>query len=399
MNINTICALLIEALREAGYNEYTVFNYQGVIRRFKVFCNDKGVTKYTPAFGKTYADDVISKNTGAFSKSRYHTQGRFIRLINSYFITGHFDFSVLARGKVIPINSFHRNIYTEYGTFLRTEYSNKNTIHFYEYGFYYLLQYLDDLGMDDIKSLTSEIIIHYIQNSKQCRQRETLCELRAVFRYLKREDLLLAITGIHAPRIKRIIPTLADEEQHNLKSIIDAGKVTLRDSAIVLLGLTSGIRACDLIALKLSDIDWLNETISFRQSKTGNMVCLPLTPLVGNAIVHYITKERPNAENNFLFVRQLAPFDPFTDHASCYAVVKRVFNKAGIKKEGRIFGMHMLRHNAASTMVKNSVPIETIAAILGHSSPDTTDIYITTDQYRLKECVLPMTGISTEVNP
>ncbi|CUX36398.1 Tyrosine recombinase XerD [Clostridium sp. C105KSO15] len=399
MDIDTICALLIEALREASYNESTVFNYQGVIRRFKVFCRGNSVTEYTPAFGKTYADDVISKKTGKFSTNRYHTQGRFIRLIDSYFITGHFDFSTLARGKVIPINSYHRNIYTEYGAFLRTEYFNKNTIHFYEYGFYYLLQYLDDLGMDDIKSLTSEIVIRYIQNSKQCRQREILCELRAVFRYLKREDLLLALAGIHAPRIKRIIPTLTDEEQHDLKSIIDAGEVTLRDSAIVLLGLTSGIRACDLIALKLSDIDWLNETISFRQSKTGNMVCLPLTPLVGNAIVRYITKERPDAENDFLFVRQLAPFDPFTDHASCYAVVKRVFNKAGIKKEGRIFGMHMLRHNAASTMVKNSVPIETIAAILGHSSPDTTDIYITTDEYRLKECVLPMTGISTEVNP
>ena len=60
--------------------------------------------------------------------------------------------------------------------------------------------------------------------------------------------------------------------------------------------------------------------------------------------------------------------------------------------------MHMLRHNAASTMVKNEVPIETIAAILGHSTPDTTDIYITTDVERLKDCVLSMDGISKEVN-
>jgi site-specific recombinase XerD len=50
-------------------------------------------------------------------------------------------------------------------------------------------------------------------------------------------------------------------------------------------------------------------------------------------------------------------------------------------------------------MVRNAVPIETIAAILGHASPDTTDIYITTDEQKLKECVLPMTGISTEVRP
>ena len=60
--------------------------------------------------------------------------------------------------------------------------------------------------------------------------------------------------------------------------------------------------------------------------------------------------------------------------------------------------MHMLRHNAASTMVKNEVPIENIAAILGHSSTNTTDIYITTDEVRLRECVLPMNGISMEVH-
>lgn len=92
MKIDTIYALLIKALWEAGYNESTVFNYQGVIRRFKVFFREKGVIKYTPTSDNTYADDVISKRTGTFSKNRYHTQGKFIRLIDSYFITGYFDF-------------------------------------------------------------------------------------------------------------------------------------------------------------------------------------------------------------------------------------------------------------------------------------------------------------------
>ena len=69
-----------------------------------------------------------------------------------------------------------------------------------------------------------------------------------------------------------------------------------------------------------------------------------------------------------------------------------------VTKDSRIWGMHFLRHNAASTMVKNEVPIETIAAVLGHSTPDSTDIYITTDAKMLKQCVLPMRNISTEVN-
>ena len=119
----------------------------------------------------------------------------------------------------------------------------------------------------------------------------------------------------------------------------------------------------------------------------------------GNAIASYISEERPKTDNDFLFLRLIAPFDPLAGHSSCYAVVKRVFKQADISKDNKIFGMHMLRHNAASTMVKNEVPIATIAAILGHANTDTTDVYITTDETRLKECVLPMVGISTEVNP
>lgn len=399
MSIDEICNLLLKALADAGYNESTIFNYQGVIKRFKTYCRERGVTEYSPEIGQPYADDVISEKTGKFSNNRYHTQGRFIRLLNSYFYNGEFNFEMMKRGRIQPENPIHLRIYKEYLTYLSETYDNENTRHFYEYGMYCLLQYMHRNSIENTECLTVEDIYGYLAESKPERLREILCELRSIFRYLFREDLTNAIAGIHGPRFKRIIPTLTDGEFDRIRDVIEQELISLRDSAIVLTGLTCGIRACDLIKLKLSDIDWVNETISFRQSKTGNMVCLPLTVAVGNAIARYICEERPAADNDYLFVRQLAPFDPLADHASCHAVVSRVFRKAGISKDSRIFGMHMLRHNAASTMVKNQVPIETIAAILGHSSPDATDIYITTDVESLKACVLPMTNISTEVLP
>lgn len=399
MSIDEICNLLLKALADAGYNESTIFNYQGVIRRFKTYCRERGVTEYSPEIGQPYADDVISEKTGKFSNNRYHTQGRFIRLLNSYFYNGEFNFEMMKRGRIQPENPIHLRIYKEYLTYLSETYDNKNTRHFYEYGMYCLLQYMHRNSIENTECLTVEDIYGYLAESKPERLREILCELRSIFRYLFREDLTNAIAGIHGPRFKRIIPTLTDGEFDRIRDVIEQELISLRDSAIVLTGLTCGIRACDLIRLKLSNIDWVNETISFRQSKTGNMVCLPLTVAVGNAIARYICEERPAADNDYLFVRQLAPFDPLADHASCHAVVSRVFRKAGISKDSRIFGMHMLRHNAASTMVKNQVPIETIAAILGHSSPDATDIYITTDVESLKACALPMTNISTEVLP
>ena len=99
MTIDEICTACINELRAEAYNESTIFNYEGVIRRFKQFCKERDVTLYSSEIGKAYAADVISKKTGKFSKNRYYTQGRFYRLIDSYFSTGTFDFSLMKKGR------------------------------------------------------------------------------------------------------------------------------------------------------------------------------------------------------------------------------------------------------------------------------------------------------------
>ena len=399
MDIDTVCTLLINALKDAGYNDSTVFYYLGAVRRFKAFCKEHSVLEYDYKIGKLYADSVISPKTGKFSKQRYHLQGRFIRLIDSYIRTGQFDFSFTSRTRVQLEKEYYQKVYTDYCSYLEGEYENENTRLFYEYGMYAFLSFLERKeDVVPLENLSASIFLDYIKNSKPERQRGILCEIRKICRYLERNDLLTALSGIHAPRHHRIIPVLEAEEQERIKSVTDDDATPLRDSAMILLGLSTGIRACDIIRLRLTDIDWRNDTISWRQSKTGNLVCVPLTPPVGNAIARYLTTQRPHAPNDFLFVRLVAPFDPLSCHSSCYMMVKRILERANISTDNRILGMHMLRHNAASTMVRNEVPVETIAAILGHSDPDTTGIYITTDENRLKECVLPFGGISREVH-
>ena len=393
-----ICELLIEALQEAGYNNSTIFNYRGVIRRFLSFCTAHEATEYSPAMGRLYANDSISRKTRSFSLNRYHTQGRFIRLLDSYYSNSIFDFSVTTRKKFAPGNEKHQKAYTEYQEYLQRTYENNNTIHFYEYELLYFLKFLEAVQIDDVSQLSAKLLIQYVSEAKPNRQRAILCGLRSFNRFLKRNDLIASIAGIHAMREKRIIPSFTDSELKALTSFLESGALSLRDTSIVLLGLTSGIRACDLVNLKISDIDWHSDTINFCQSKTGNPICLPLIPIVGNAVYRYVTESRPDSDSNHLFVRELAPYNPLAGHSTCYRIVRKALTKAGITKEGRMFGMHLLRHNAASAMVKNEVPIETIAAVLGHSSPDATDVYITTDAAKLRECVLPFGTVSREVN-
>lgn len=397
MTIDTICILLLDALAKAGHRERTIFFYKGIIRRFKTFCNEKGVVDYTPKIGKAYADDVISKITGRYSSGRYHSQGRFSRLLTSYYHTGKFDLSTMKRGKKEPSNEALNTEYRKYTEYLDQQYSNENTKSFYSYGVYCFLKYLESIHLYKIKDITSCIIIDYIKTTKQNSQRAIFCGLRRYFLFINRQDLFGVINGMHVHRTKRIIPLLSEVEIQKITDAIQSGAISNRNVAILLFGLMTGIRAVDLINLKLSDIDWDKETISFKQSKTGNYVCLPLPVPLGNAIVRYLQKERPDACNNYLFVRSVAPFYPLVGATSCYSIVKSIFKIAGISKGTRIWGMHMLRHNAASMMVKNEVPISTIAAILGHANIDTTSIYLTMDEKKLRECVLPMTGISKEV--
>ena len=397
MNIDNLCDLLLDSLKDAKYNESTIFNYEGVIRRFKAFCKEHGVAEYTPEFGQLYADDVISIKTGKFSKQRYFSQGRFIRLLDSYLNTGSFDLAAAKRGRFSPSNKPHLKIYDDFVSFLRMRYDRESTILFYDYQMLYFLQYLDGCGIYETDDITAQVVHGYMASLEQNRQRGALCGLNLILKYLERNDLSDAIKGIHAFRSRRIIPTLTADELSRLDGVLNSPDVNRKDAAIVMIGLTTGIRAVDLINLRLSDIDWNSETISFTQSKTGNLVCIPLTVSVGNAIARYIVEERPGAPNDYLFVRELAPFGPLCGHSSCYVCVKRVFEQAGISKDGHIWGTHMLRHNAASTMVKNGVPIETIAAVLDHSDTDSADIYITTDEERLRECVLPLADIMREV--
>lgn len=92
---------------------------------------------------------------------------------------------------------------------------------------YCLLQFLNSKGIPDIEQLSPSLIMEYIKVTKTNRQREMLCELRGIFRYLERLDLYNAIAGIHAPRIKKIIPVLTDPELQKIYDCIAEGKVLL----------------------------------------------------------------------------------------------------------------------------------------------------------------------------
>jgi integrase len=87
-------------------------------------------------------------------------------------------------------------------------------------------------------------------------------------------------------------------------------------------------------------------------------------------------------------LRSVAPHTRLNDHATVHRVTVETFRKAGVTDVKA--GTRLLRHNAASRLLAASVPLPTISAVLGHASPESTNLYMSVDRPRLLDCVLPL---------
>ena len=194
------------------------------------------------------------------------------------------------------------------------------------------------------------------------------------------------------PKIKHIqknIDYLTSEEIEKIKEVLNnpTNSINLRDKAIVSLLLYTGIRACDIANLRLSNINWIEEKIEIVQAKTNIPLELPLTTSVGNALFNYITKERPVVDFDNVFIRLDANY-PITKGCIRFSVIK-VFNEAGIRQTNeKRKGTHIFRYNLASSLLKNEIPQPIISQVLGHISPTSLEFYLSADFYHLKQCAL-----------
>ena len=74
----------------------------------------------------------------------------------------------------------------------------------------------------------------------------------------------------------------------------------------------TGIRGCDILCMKFSDIDSKKEEIHIIQQKTSNALILPMSAAVGNAIYDYVAMERPSSEETYIFLCRTKPYGPMS---------------------------------------------------------------------------------------
>jgi integrase len=162
-----------------------------------------------------------------------------------------------------------------------------------------------------------------------------------------------------------------------------------RNYAVLLLLARLGLRACEIVALNLSDIDWKNGRITVR-GKGGRRTQLPLPIDVGEALALYIRYGRPCCKCARVFVRHRAPIRGFANSGALCSIVRRALIRAGIDTARK--GAHLFRHTLATDLLRQGSSLEDIGKVLRHQSPNTTALYAKVDLTRLRTLALPWPG-------
>jgi site-specific recombinase XerD len=160
-----------------------------------------------------------------------------------------------------------------------------------------------------------------------------------------------------------------------------------RDRAILLLLARLGLRAGDIVQLRLRDIDWRDAWI-WVSGKSRRPTHLPLSQEVGQAIVTYLREGRPQTAADTVFVTCRAPFRPFSSHCVVSVIVDRALRRAGVRRPSR-GAAHLLRHSLATSLLREGGTLQDIATVLRHRSIQTTQIYAKVDVTALQSIAQP----------
>ncbi|WP_295452748.1 site-specific integrase [uncultured Thiodictyon sp.] len=209
-----------------------------------------------------------------------------------------------------------------------------------------------------------------------------IATLRSVLRYLHERghlplDLAGAIKGPKIYALEGIPSTIRPEDVERALEALeqDRSPLGLRDYAIWMLATTYGLRAGEIVGLRLSDIDWRHERLHIQHTKTGASSALPLLRGPADALFDYLRHGRPVATDRAVFLRSQAPYRALANGSTIHGIVTRRLAAVGVFPTGK-HGAHLLRYSRAASLLRGGVSLKVIGDILGHRTERSTAPYL-----------------------
>jgi len=248
-------------------------------------------------------------------------------------------------------------------------------------------------NLSQIRSTDIVEFLQHLATRKPTVDKNASSHLRAFARYL-------FMTGKTTTNLALVVPTVArrygarlprhltpEQVETLLKAVRSSRTTARRDYAMVLLQARLGLRAPEVIAMQLDDIDWRLGEIMIR-GKGGRHDRLPLPRDVGKALADYIKIDRVTT-SRVLFVTHSPPHRPFRHGGVLNLILRQAFAKTGLKPPVPYAGSHILRHSLAVGLVRKGASIEEIADMLRHRRRSSTMLYARLDVDGLRTVAQP----------
>lgn len=387
---------VMDQMHSRKYGRKTCSHYRSSFRLLMSASHDTGEDEISEKLIKAFLDSPVCCCGKWAAKERIHRQ-RCICLLLSLAQTGNVDWG---RQKTQSIsaglgNEAFRSELERFSGYLERQGFSPNTICGYRRIVTYFLLFCQKNGYGKSSEIRPDDVSRFIVSLyKAGRYRPATIGsgLPGLRLFLSRDAHTAQFQvelPVHLPQEIKIIEIYNDDELTAIRFLLSSGMLTKRDTAVCRLLLETGLRGIDVCLLKLKDIDWEKDSVSIMQSKTKKPLVLPLRASYGNAIADYILHERPGGDSDYVFLRSVAPFRQL-GAGSIYGILKKLEERAGIKKEGRATGSRTTRHHAASSMLRAGVPMPDISAALGHRDPNIVSVYLSTDAVSMAACTLPL---------
>jgi integrase/recombinase XerD len=225
------------------------------------------------------------------------------------------------------------------------------------------------LGKTDI-----EAFLHHLSglNLTGVSRARKLAAIRKFFAFLKENEILQTnpAATVKGARREEKEPGILYKEQY--KALLYEASEDVRDYAIIMIFLQTGIRLSELATLKLEDIDFENRLLTVRQGKGRKDRLIPLVDEEVKALRNYLRHRATELilDDNTLF---LAKNGTSLNVSSVKAIVAKYVKKAGIRKR---VSVHTLRHTFGAHKADKHMNIATLQAPMGHKRNETTLKYI-----------------------
>ena len=278
----------------------------------------------------------------------------------------------------------------DYRRYIRSEKRlSENTVEAYmddyEEFMHFILRHWSVVPEDVTPEMISRFMRWLYERRSSASQARRLSGVKSLYNYLLISERIqqLPTENIEPPKTERLLPdVLSVEEVDAMLATFDIRSAKgCRDSAIVEVLYSTGLRVSELVTLRLSDL-FFGEGYVRVVGKGDKQRLVPIGSAARDKIQLYMEERKPKSASEMtLFLNNRGK--PLT-RVMVFNIIRQAAERAGITKN---ISPHTLRHSYATHLLQGGANIRQVQELLGHESITTTEVYTHLDRTHLRGVV------------